>query len=76
VRFEDGPQPPNLLDECLQRLELLAPALALLHLSPPVGFLPRTQLVDGQPGTQKDQHKKWQGKPQRLRDQVAHNLSD
>jgi hypothetical protein len=42
VRFEDGLQPPNLLDECLHRLEFLATKLSLLHLSYPVG-IPLTQ---------------------------------
>jgi hypothetical protein len=32
VRFEDGSQPPDLLDERLHRLEFLATELALLGL--------------------------------------------
>jgi hypothetical protein len=74
VCFEDGSQPSDLLDECLHRLEFLAPEFALLHLSYPVSF-PLTQGVDGQPGAQKDQHAQRQGKLPRLRDQVAPNPS-
>jgi len=75
VRFENGPQPLDLLDERLQRLEFLAPVLALLYLSHPVGFLPRTQRVDNHVSARKDHPQKGQGKPPRLREQVAPHSS-
>jgi hypothetical protein len=75
VRFEDGSQPLDLLDERLHRLEFLATELSLLHLSYPVSFLPFTYRVDDQPSTQKDHQVKRQGKPPRLREQGAPNPS-